>query len=144
MKDRKSENRNFWPISTIKQIPKEKLSSSERLVLLLLLDWQEGCEIRISAATLSEQSGLHEQTVCRLLRGLVEKGLLEMKQKRRGLKCVYVKKVNKTALAKLAAGKVDEDEPMLERCDLENDEAHQKYLADLIIAEMDRVSTSAG
>lgn len=91
-----------FPLSTVKSISKNDLTANEKWVLSLLMDWQESCEVFISAATLAEQASLGEATIKRVFKSLSEKEILTLKRVRRGQKFIYIKELDFDKIKSLA------------------------------------------
>ena len=99
----------IYSVKTIKNICGQHLTANEKLLLILILDYQRCESIYVSASTLAEQSSLSESTVKRVFCTLKAKGILHLKKIRSGQSYRYIKVLDIDQLEKLSDPSADTD-----------------------------------
>ena len=94
--------KKYYPIDIIRRIPKEKLSASEKLVLIILSEYRNCDSIYVSAKRIAEEASLSESTVLSVFKSLRIKGILKMRCFRNGQRFLYEKELNAIAIENLA------------------------------------------
>jgi len=100
--------RKSYPIDMIRRVPKENLSSSEKLVLIILSEYRNCESIYVSAKRIAEEASLSESTVLSVFKSLRVRGILRMSCFRNGQRFLYEKELSLGAIEKLANQKTSE------------------------------------
>ena len=84
-------SKKFYPIASVRRIPATVLSSTEKLTLILLLDYLNCKEIFVSASRIAQDASLSIATVERSFRKFKRLKLMTTRKIRRGTTYLHVK-----------------------------------------------------
>lgn len=97
----------FFPIDAVRKISPEVLSSTEKLTLILLLDYLNCREIYVSASKIAEQASLSVPTVERAFRKFKQLNIMSTKKVRRGGAFIHLKRFDLNAISCLGDPTLD-------------------------------------
>lgn len=100
----------FYPIEAVRKIPRDVLSGTEKLTLILLLDYLNCKEVYVSAARIANEASLSVPTVERAFRKFKQLKIMKARKIRRGTVFLYLKTFDLTIIRQLGQLPVSTDE----------------------------------
>jgi hypothetical protein len=107
----------FYPIEAIRKIPREVLTGTEKLTLILLLDYLNCKEVYVSAARIANEASLSVPTVERAFRKFKQLKIMKTRKIRRGTVFLHLKTFDLTLIREFGKSSVSTDELPLEFSD---------------------------
>ncbi len=98
----------FYPVDVVRKIPSRVLSATEKLTLILLLDYLNCKEIYVSAERIASEASLSVPTVERAFRKFKRMKIMSTQRTRRGATFLYLKTFNIAFIRALASQPVEE------------------------------------
>ena len=100
----------FYPIEAIRKIPRDVLSGTEKLTLILLLDYLNCKEVYVSASRIANEASLSVPTVERAFRKFKQLKIMKTRKIRRGTVFLHLKTFDLTVIRGLGHLPVSTDE----------------------------------
>lgn len=100
----------FYPIKAVRKIPRDVLSGTEKLALILLLDYLNCKEVYVSAARIADEASLSVPTVERAFRKFKQLKIMKARKIRRGTVFLYLKTFDLALIGRLGQLPVSTDE----------------------------------